>query len=92
MNSKSVCISQVIFFFLLIAAYIFLATRKNVNKWTKIGEIVTLYGGTFFFAFSKTISTALFIITACGVILFNHLFKQKQEQNERRTETTNNQC
>lgn len=83
MNSKTVCISQIIFFFLLIAAYLFLATRKNSNVATKLGEIAALYGATFFFAFSKTISTVVFALTACGVVIFT-LNKNKAKKNERR--------
>ena len=81
MSSKLVCISQIIFFFLLIAAYLFLATRKNSSVLMRLGEIATLYGATFFFAFSKTISTIVFLLTACGVVIFNI----NKAKNERRT-------
>jgi len=81
MSSKLVCISQVVFFFLLIAAYLFLATRKS-NTVTKLGEIAALYGATFLFAFSKTISTVVFLITACGVVIFN-INKAKNERRDK---------
>jgi len=87
MNSKAACIIQVIFFFLLIAVYLFLATRKNGSNLTKLGEVMALYGATFLFAFSKTISTILFLLTACGVVIFNIKLAKKNERGNKRVNT-----
>jgi len=51
---------ELIVFISLVAVYIFIATRKQ-TKWTKIGEVATLYSTTLFFQFSKTISTLIFM-------------------------------
>jgi len=80
MNSKTVAILHVIGFLLTVAAYFFIATRKG-SKAVKIGEIVALYSTTVFFAFSRTISTVMFLITAGAIVLFN----LKKAKDERRT-------
>jgi len=80
MDSKTAAILHIIGFLLTVAAYFFIATRKE-TKAVKIGEIVALYSTTVFFAFSKTISTLMFLITAGVIVLFN----LKKARNERRT-------
>jgi len=86
MESKAVCITQIVFFFMLIATWYYLATRKNATTITKIGEVATMYGAIFVAAFSRTISLLIFILTACWVVIFN-LNKAK---NERRNKATDN--
>ena len=78
MSKISFCIELVSFIFLVLL-YFFIATR-NQTKLAKIGEVLALYSTTFFFAFSKTISTLMFIVTAGAIILFNF----KKARNERR--------
>ena len=68
--SKVLCIWQIVIFILLIVAYFFIATRKNC-RWSKVGEVTAMYVIMFYFAFSKTITSFIFILSAIPIVIFN---------------------
>lgn len=74
-------VMQLCIFLMLIASYALVSTPKVKTKWTKIAEVFLLYGITFFYAFSKAITTITFVSIAIGVVLFNLI---KANTNERR--------
>jgi hypothetical protein len=83
MKSEYLAAIQIVLFVLLVAAYFFIATRVDVSKSLKVKEVLVLYSTTLLFAFSKTITSLMFILTATAIIVFN-LNKAKAKRNGKR--------
>jgi hypothetical protein len=68
--NQVMCIVQVILFPLLVVAYFLIAGAKE-TKWKKWGEVIALTAITLLYLSSQKISTAIFLLTAGIITLFN---------------------
>lgn len=70
MNSHLLGIIEFTLFPILVIAYFLIASAKE-SKWKKLGEVMALTAITLLYLSSQKISTAIFLLTAGIITLFN---------------------